>query len=176
MKTFLAFFIALSALFAGGFQPIHNAVMHKDMAKIKSLIEDDGVNVNSRTGSGLTPLHVAIKVRALDIATYLLEQEADIDAGDKNGYTPLHLAVKKKRIFLVRFAVNAGANVNAKNIYGITPLHQAAYSGELDIVEYLMNKGADPLAKNINGSTPYDLAKAKKNNHITSFLEYYNGD
>jgi ankyrin repeat protein len=176
MKFFIAMMIASNILLAGGFKPIHKAVMYKDIDKVKSMIEVDGVGVQTATGSGLTPLHVAIKVRALDIASYLLDNDANIDAADKNGYTPLHLAVKKKRLFLVRFLVNSGANVNVKNKYGITPLHQAAYSGELDIVEYLVNKGADPLAKNLNGSTPYDLAKAKENSHITSFLEYYNGE
>lgn len=176
MRYVTLFFIIAQMVWAGGFKPIHEAIMYQKFDEVKTMIEADGVDVMSRTGSGLTPLHVAIKVKALDIASYLLDQDADIDAADKNGYTPLHLAVKKKRIFLVRFLVGAGANVNVQNKYGITPLHQAAFSGELGIVEYLVNHGADPLAKNLNGSTPYDLAKAKKNDHITSFLEYYNGE
>ena len=175
MKSFIMVFMLLSYVLAG-FDKLHEAVMFKKFDTVKSLIEDDGVEVDAVSGSGLTALHIAIKARALEIADYLLEQEADIDAKDKNGYTPLHLAVKKKRLDLVRFVVNSGANLDVTNKYGISPLHQAAFSGELEIVEFLVNKGADPLIKNLNGSTAYDLAVAKRNDDVASFLEYYNGE
>ncbi len=172
MKFFILLYIIVSFAHAD-FAEIHDAIMFNDIDKVKNLIENDLADIDEPTGSGLTPLHIAIKVRSIDIATYLLGKGADIDSADDQGYTPLHLAVKKKRILLVKFLVNKGANTNVKNKYGITPLHQAAFSDQLEIVEYLISHGANPKIKNINGSTPYDLAVAKKNNNVASVLSYY---
>ncbi|MDH5465331.1 MAG: ankyrin repeat domain-containing protein [Thiovulaceae bacterium] len=169
----MIFFLFTLNLALAGFSEIHDAIMFNDIKKVQSLIDNDLADIDEKTGSGLTPLHIAVKVRSIQIATFLLAKGADIDSTDDQGYTPLHLAVKKKRINLVKFLVNKGADTNVKNTYGITPLHQAAFSDQLEIVEYLIAHGANPKVKNINGSTPYDLAVAKKNANVSSVLSYY---
>ena len=89
MLTLVATTLALA-------QPaIHEAVFYEDKAKLMALIAS-GVNVNSENDAGLTPLHVAIKKRDLDLARVLIEAGADIDAQDNRGNTALILAVKKK--------------------------------------------------------------------------------
>lgn len=172
MRLMIGLLLTLNFAMAG-FSEIHDAIMFNDLKKVQSLIENDLADIDEKTGSGLSPLHIAVKVRSIKIATYLLEKGANIDDADDQGYTALHLAVKKKRIKLVKFLVKKGADTNVKNSYGITPLHQAAFSDELEIVEYLIANGANPKVKNINGSSPYDLAVAKKNTNVSSVLSYY---
>ncbi|KIM10319.1 MAG: hypothetical protein KU37_11010 [Sulfuricurvum sp. PC08-66] len=164
-------FVLLSMAMAwGGFAPLHDAVMYGHLDEVKAHLAKEPNDVMRPTSTGLTPLHIAIKMRDVVMAEYLLSMKADIDAQDDFGISALHLAVKQKRLDLVKFLIDRGANINIANESGITPLHQAAFTGELAIVEYLVQKGANPRAKNLNDATPFDLAMAKENKDVAAFL------
>lgn len=172
MKKILFLAVAPLLLLAD-FDAVHDAVMYGKLEVLKAFIDEDPNSTHLPTTSGLTPLHIAIKVRNLEIAQYLLDMGADINAQDDYGVTPLHLAVKKKRLDLVRFLVLKKADINIKNISGITPLHQAAFSGEMPVVEFLHQMGANPNIRNEQNATPYDLAYAKGNLGIALYLKPY---
>lgn len=84
-----------------------------DIDSVKSLVKQ-GANVNSKDDNLMTPLHFAVDkcnfeilyiqkemfriIRMIflarkEIAGFLIENEADVDAKDKTGSTPLHHAV-----------------------------------------------------------------------------------
>jgi Ankyrin repeats (many copies) len=87
-----------------------------------------------------TPLHWAASAGHLDVVTYLLANDAEVDKTDDSGWTALHNAggrdlpcskisdeicldlVSAGQEEVVRELVGAGADVNRKNDKGITPL------------------------------------------------------
>jgi ankyrin repeat protein len=60
-----------------------------------------------------------------DIALFLVNSGADINAIDLNGDTPLHKAVRNNWSKLVVQLLARGAEVNVMNWYGETPLQLA---------------------------------------------------
>jgi len=133
------------------------------------------INITSpvavKTKAGLTPLHIAMKLRNTQMMQLLLDAGADVDAQDERGNTILHLAVKKHNFDLVRFCVNHQADVDLENDEGITPLHQAAFMGEDRIAEFLLLSGADASLKNEAGYSAYDMALYKNNLGMIEILK-----
>jgi ankyrin repeat protein len=74
-------------IIAGG-ASVHIACMYGCFKTLK-LLNSMGVNMNSRSHDGSTPLHVAIKKKQSEIIKYLIEScEIDLTLCDNNGKTP----------------------------------------------------------------------------------------
>jgi ferric-dicitrate binding protein FerR (iron transport regulator) len=101
------------------------------------------------TASGATPLHLAVLSDQGEIAQFLIEKRANINAKAKDEYggTPLHWAAVLGRIEMARRLIEAGADVNTKDNSGFTPLDATNYDREsakkakLEIAELLREKG-----------------------------------
>ena len=52
----------------------------------------------------------------LDVAEYLVNQKADINAKDKDNYTPLHIAAQNSHLSVVECLINQKADINAKDM------------------------------------------------------------
>lgn len=147
---------------------LHSAVNSGKIEVVKLLL-DSKVDVNklpkNRTSSFINPactaLHLAIKIKKLDIAKLLIGVKSiSINAGDYKCDTALHYAL--------RFINNQDAvrlllgvkkiNINAQNEFGCTPLHLAAHFGKEEILNILLKFGADPFVKDERGETALDKA------------------
>lgn len=71
---------------------ILDAAKKGELARLKGLITSDNVNCRDCQGRNSTPLHLAAGYNNFDVANYLLEQGADVNAPDKGGLIPLHNA------------------------------------------------------------------------------------
>ncbi len=99
--------------------------------------------------SGATPLHLAVLCDQGEIAQFLIEKRANLNAKakDEHGGTPLHWAAALGRIEMAKRLIEAGADVNAKDNSGFTPLDATNYDREsekkakLEIAELLREKG-----------------------------------
>lgn len=111
--------------------------------------------------------------RAIEVATLLLDQGADIDVRvvDRNsteGWTPLLAAMQKKRWKLAGFLVERGADVNAQSVaagesdesmgFGLTPLMHAAREQQLELGKILLDKGARVEKRTVTGRTALSFA------------------
>ncbi|HCO93844.1 MAG TPA: hypothetical protein DIU00_07835 [Phycisphaerales bacterium] len=78
--------------------------------------------------SGATPLHMAVLSDQREIAQFLIDQGANINAPAKDEYggTPLHWAAVLGRVEIARQLIDAGANVNVSDKNG-TPLDATTY-------------------------------------------------
>jgi len=74
----------------------------------------------------VTPLHVAVAIQNLEIARFLLEHGADVNARDAEGRAPLHFAVNRRDLDLMRLLLETKAEPNAKDNAGQTPLALAS--------------------------------------------------
>ena len=147
------------------------AISNENFELVKRFIEGR-VNVNCRNSSLRTPL-IEAAYGKLDIAQYLLDHEADINAHDKYDVTALMRALNPEE---VKLFLDYGANVNAQNKYGKTPLMRAAGSRYADnrdtaIVKLLLEYGADVTIKDNEGKTALDHAQKRDNQDIIKLLE-----
>ncbi|XP_034631682.1 poly [ADP-ribose] polymerase tankyrase-2 isoform X3 [Trachemys scripta elegans] len=62
------------------------------LARVKKLCSPDNVNCRDTQGRHSTPLHLAAGYNNLEVAEYLLQYGADVNAQDKGGLIPLHNA------------------------------------------------------------------------------------
>lgn len=114
---------------------------------------------------GKTLLHLAAAKGDLDVAKWLLDHGADINAVvdctdcDERGYTPLHSGLAFRDDEMTALLLSRGARVDTAGANGRTAMHVAADRG-LGGALVLARHGADVLRADAQGKTPYDLALA----------------
>lgn len=141
---------------------IFSAISNNDIEQVRRLVER-GVGASrsakrSRYSAVLesagvhqrTPLIDACACSCYDIAKYLVDAGANVNAADSHGTTALMLAAYNS-LEMVAYLVEHGANVNARTKTGQTALLDAAVEGQAAIVQYLLAHGADINARNSLG-------------------------
>ena len=156
--------------------PLHVAAQSGRISIVKYFIEKQKIPLESKDGSGQTPLHHAGNV---DVAKYLIEKGANIEAKDEDGNTPLN----RRAIFCVRdnipaqpeidiakYLIDMGAQIETKNFLGETPLHTAAECNFAQMVKYLIERGAQVNTRNLRNETPFDLADQNRHFKVAKHL------
>jgi uncharacterized protein len=103
--------------------------------------------------AGEARLADAAEQRDFDKVRALVEQHADVNAGQADGMTPLHWAVYHDAPPTAKLLIDAGANVKATNRYGVAPLSLACQNGNRELVDLLLTAGADPNTALPGGET-----------------------
>ncbi|XP_048406773.1 poly [ADP-ribose] polymerase tankyrase-2-like isoform X3 [Stegostoma tigrinum] len=130
------------------------------LTRVKKLCTTDSVNCRDSQGRHSTPLHLAAGYNSLEVAEYLLQHGADVNAQDKGGLIPLHNAASYGHVDVAAMLIKYNACVNATDKWAFTPLHEAAQKGRTQLCALLLAHGADPTMKNQEGQTPLDLVTA----------------
>ncbi|KAN0130291.1 hypothetical protein V8E53_011914 [Lactarius tabidus] len=95
----------------------------------------------------------------VEIAQWLLEHGADVNAKQDDHWTPLHEAANNGRVELVRALLeNHDVDIDAQNEIGNTPLHAASSNGEVQVARLLLDRGAGIKACGKDRSTPLHVA------------------
>lgn len=137
-------------------EAFRSAVRCGQLAVVEALVKSH-LKVNEALDDGQTPLHVAVGYKKLDIAEYLVEQKADVNAvtEDDSGRSVLQAAVGVGgRLDIVALLLDRGAEPNFIDKHGASVLHTAAGSGSAEVVSTLVNAGADVEARAGGGLTP----------------------
>jgi len=162
LLTFLA-----PASFAG---VIHEAARSGDLEQIQRLVVE-GTGVNEKTSQDETPLVIAALAGQGEIASYLLQRGADIDARNLGGLTALHAASYAGHTDIVALLIARGAAVNdADNAFGVTPLHLASEENHLETTRVLLAHGADITLLEVNGYNAVSRAGWREHWDIVSAL------
>jgi ankyrin repeat protein len=75
---------------------LHHAIVHDHSEIIDLLLKQPNIDLNQRsTGSGYTPLHLAVQHDCDTVVKTLLVEHADIEIRDRAGNTPHDLAEQK---------------------------------------------------------------------------------
>lgn len=138
-----------------------------------SQIEATPALLESHSGDGWTPLHLAAFFGAQDLAEALLARGAVIDARSTNNMqnTPLHAAVAGRRTAMVKFLLEHGSDANARQSGGWTALHGAAQNGDREVVEALIANDAHINARADNNQCALDMALMRGHQEIADLLE-----
>ena len=142
---------------------ISQAVISGEKEKVVEIINTDPSVINSFSEDGWTPLHLTAYFGQKEIASFLLEQGAEIHirAKNENENTPLQAAIANKQSELVAFLIEKGSDVNAVKSGGWTGLHEAALLGNEEIIILLLENGANKMIKKNDGKIAYDIALEK---------------
>ena len=117
-----------------------------------------GTLPNTRDGTGMTPLMVAVIHGHGEVAGLLLDAGADVNARDGSGATALMLAANNDRAGLLQTLLDRRADVNARTRAGWTALTYAAWKGHPVAARRLLAAGADSALTDRQGWTPLQYA------------------
>jgi ankyrin repeat protein len=119
---------------------IIEAVINNDINEVKTILSK-GVNVNEHDKIGFTALHYAAQNYLLEIATILLEGNAEVDSKDIHGNTPLFKAVfnSKGNGEMIKILLRFGANKDIKNNYGISPFELSKTIANYQITQFFQS-------------------------------------
>ncbi len=134
--------IVLFVIFAGA-DDIHKAVEQGDLTKTQNLIAKNPELLNSQAEDGRTPLHVAVMGGHKELAGYLIQEGANINALDKEGRTPLLNAIMFKKSDLAHMLIEMGADVKIKCKEGANAIIYALFFGPEDLIEPILDSGQD---------------------------------
>ena len=137
-----------------------DAAKKGNLSRVQKLLTPENINCRDSAGRNSTPLHLAAGYNNLEVAEYLLEQGADVNAQDKGGLIPLHNASSYGHLDIAALLIKYQTIVNATDKWGFTPLHEAAQKGRTQLCALLLAHGADPTLKNQEGQTPLSLSTA----------------
>lgn len=132
-----------------------------------------GAHVNSKDGTGSTPLHYAGENDdcGFEAARRLIAARVNLNARDRLDDTALHRATSHSNIKVVKLLIDAGAHVNAEGSIGNTALMEAARIGNIEIAKLLIVAGADINAVNREGKTALMYATTKRAEELAKLLK-----
>ena len=119
--------------------PMHTACISGEKDVVSALI-NGGAKIMEVNGDKMTPLHVAVVERKLEIVKIILDMCAEkknelLEAKEKDGNSPFLLAVKTGDEEIVKFFLHNGANVADSNANETIALHIAASLNKVKIME-----------------------------------------
>lgn len=138
-----------------------DAAKKGNLARVQRLVTGDNINCRDAQGRNSTPLHLAAGYNNFEVAEYLLENGADVNAQDKGGLIPLHNASSYGHLDIAALLIKHHTVVNATDKWGFAPLHEAAQKGRTQLCALLLAHGADAFLKNQENQTPIELATAE---------------
>ncbi|KAK5787733.1 hypothetical protein VI817_010230 [Penicillium citrinum] len=103
-----------------------------------------GASIEIKGRCGRTPLQYAIFLEQEEIASILLDHDANPFCEDESGVTPLHLAMQSKKLStaIVERLIGDGSCINQEDKSHRTPLFEAAAYGRHDFIRLLVANGA----------------------------------
>lgn len=141
-----------------GYRPLHVAAAEGDVAMVKILVEEGNAKVNIKTNQHFivretkTPLFIALEKGQYEIARYLVEKGADVNAlNDSQNSTALTQACRNDHLPMVRFLLEHGANPNGIENYYYFPL---ALARSQEVVNILVKFGAEVNPRRDNLTNP----------------------
>ena len=183
--------------FASGLlTPLMFAAREGDLESAHILVAA-GANLNATGGDGKDALGLAIFDGNYDVASFLVDQHADVNRADAQGFTPLFWAVDRRNMEtapnfpwmvttdplpLIKQMLAAGAKTNvvinntprarmregSPRIVFATATMRAAFAGDLELTKLLLSYGADPHIQSKDRETTLMAAAG------TGFINGYN--
>ncbi|GFR58632.1 ankyrin repeat-containing protein [Elysia marginata] len=150
------------------------AIEEDSLHKMKTLIEEKSVDVNSTLSFGVCILLKAIRSRSTKIVDYLITMGADPESsvrdimrgpdGLEAEYSRCHRHDKWSMDTVKRLLPKLGDRIhNIVDNQGRTLLHLSSYLPDLSIFEYLVKAGLDPNVTDNQGSSVLSLLITQSN-------------
>ena len=159
------------------FNALHAAASSGNEDIINFLLEQ-GIDINTQTPDGWTPLFIAARDGQAEAARLLVYRGADLNIQTNEGATALLMVLtqpfeqESQRMELLTYLLRRGANPNLPDKNGFTPLYYAAMLAKPQAVSLLLEYDANPDTSLIHQTLAYlethPSAQAQK---ITALLK-----
>ncbi|NXM44199.1 RN5A ribonuclease, partial [Gymnorhina tibicen] len=137
---------------------LNAAVKNRDKKAVLELLEQ-GADVNSKVGSGWTPLQTAVQTHEEDLVRLLLDRGASLHARKDNGGTAFTEAGIAGNVDILKLLLERGSNVNDQDINGFTAFMEAAWYGKEEALRFLYSRGAEVNLRRVTSEEKARLHK-----------------
>ncbi|MDA3885346.1 MAG: ankyrin repeat domain-containing protein [Candidatus Delongbacteria bacterium] len=162
--------ISLPIVSLASVNDLKEAIDQDDLLKVKILLKTDKNLLEKNIDEYLTPLNYSASNSKTEIAKFLIDNGANINATDKEGSIPIHNSAAKGNYELTKYLIEKGTDINYKDLNGVTPLYFAFVSGNFQLIKYMIDKGADYTNFSSSGITPLHFATSNGNSQILKYL------
>ena len=131
-----------------------------DLEHVRTMLAANASLLDARSADGFPPIGLAIFFRQPEVAKFLIEHGADVNAPADNAQkvAPVHAAAAVRDVATMRLLLERGADPNAVQQMDVTPLHGAAGRGDIEMAKLLLTHGARPDATMSDGTSIAALA------------------
>jgi ankyrin repeat protein len=156
----------------GAVLEIHDAAAAGNLARVKQLVEKNPSLARAFSPDGFPMVALAAVFGHLDVARFLVDHGADVNALSTNGsgYNALTGAVASGHTEIVKWLLEKGADPDYRYGLGYSPLLTAAANGHLEIVKLLLVHGADVHATSNDGKSALALATERNHSAVAGYL------
>ena len=156
----------------GAILNLYEAAAAGKLARVKQLIEVNPELAKSYSPDGFPVLALAAAFGHHDVARYLHEKGAEINAAATNGtgYTALTGAIAGGHASTAEWLAENGADVNYRYAKGYSPLLAAAANGHLEIMKMLLAHQADLQARSDDSKNALALAEERGHSDVAHYL------
>jgi len=152
---------------------LHYACMGGAKRTAKFCLKND-MDPNMYNGEGRTALHLAIRSPVVpgrdELAPYLVDHGALLEAPDYDGLSPLLLAAKLGRVLIMRELLDRGADPGARDPQGFGAIHLAAQAQYIAAVRELLNRFVPPDMGARDGTTSLHIAAENGDTELAEML------
>ena len=138
----------------------HEACATGDLIRVRTMLEGTPSLLDTKSADGYPPVGLAIFFRHPEVAKFLIERGADVNAAADNQQrvAPLHAAAAVNDRDTMKLLLERGADPNARQQMDYTALHGAASRGDVEMAKMLLAHGADAAARSSDGMTAAEFA------------------
>ena len=130
----------INAFSPDGFTPLGLAAFFGRAGVVDYLLARGAqVNLASRNGLKVMPLHSSVAAQNLAISQALLEHGAQVNATQQDDYTPLHEAAQNGQLEMIRLLLAHGADTAARKAGGEMPAETAQKAGHTEAAALIRN-------------------------------------
>src|SRR5712664_3891561 len=124
------------------YTPVFAAAAGGDLTTVRTAVDKDSSLVKAKGWEDETLLHVAVGQNQQDVAAYLMDKGADVNAVTTEGLTALHMAAQNGNIAMMTLLLAHGANIDALDAKGWRPLDRADKWQHPEAANFLRQRGS----------------------------------